>query len=294
MAVANSLQKTTQKKMGLTDYLSQSAVQEQIKKVVGKNSEMFVTSLVSAVNQNPQLSECSNSSLIASCLIGSALKLSPSPQLGHFYLVPFNDKKKGKVAQFNIGWRGYVQLAIRSGQYKKINVIAIKDGELIRFDPLNEEIEVKLIEDEDDRDRAETIGYYAFFELLNGFRKNMYMTKSAMEAHALKYSSSYAYDKKNGTKMSLWTTAFETMALKTMLRQLLGKFGLLSVEMQSAYTNDMSVVDENGNNIYVDGADGVVADVVADAEIKEFEEPETIQPEGDDDDAVQQALFGNQ
>lgn len=105
-------------------------------------------------------------------------------------------QQKGcKEAQFQLGYKGYIQLAIRSGQYKKLNVLAIKDGELVRFDPLNEEIEVNLIDDEEVREEAKTIGYYAMFEYTNGFRKAMYWSKKKMEAHALKYSKGYAAKK---------------------------------------------------------------------------------------------------
>lgn len=109
-----------------------------------------------ALNTNPALQECTNQSILSGALLGESLKLSPSPQLGQYYLVPFNDKNKGKVAQFQLGYKGYIQLAIRSGQYKKLNVLAIKEGELIRFDPLNEEIEVRLIEGR----RGEGTGQY--------------------------------------------------------------------------------------------------------------------------------------
>ena len=198
MAITNSLTKAKgTQKMGFTAYLTQDAVNAQIAKVVGgKNSTRFISSVISAVQANPQLQECTNQSILSGALLGESLKLSPSPQLGQYYLVPYNEASKGKVAQFQLGYKGYIQLALRSGQYKKLNVLAIKEGELIRFDPLNEEIEVKLIEDEAERENAETVGYYAMFEYMNGFRKAMYWTKAKMEAHALKYSPGYASDKK--------------------------------------------------------------------------------------------------
>ena len=167
MAVQNNLVKAkANQKLGFTSYLTQDAVKEQINKVVGgKNGTRFIASIVSAVNTNPALSECTNQSILSGALLGESLNLSPSPQLGQYYLVPFNDKTKGKVAQFQLGYKGYIQLAIRSGQYKKLNVIAIKEGELINYDPLNEEIEVKLIDDEETREQTETIGYYAMLNI---------------------------------------------------------------------------------------------------------------------------------
>lgn len=146
MAVANSLAKT--QKTGMAAYLTQDAVKKQINSVVGgKNGTRFISSIVSAVQTTPKLQECSNQSILSAALLGEALNLSPSPQLGQFYMVPFNNKGV-KEAQFQLGYKGYVQLAVRSGYYKRLNVLAIKEGELVHYDPLNEEIEVNLIEDD--------------------------------------------------------------------------------------------------------------------------------------------------
>ena len=188
MAVSNSLTKANQK-MGITAYLTADAVKNQINSIIGgKNGEKFITSIVSAVNANPALQECTNQSILSAALLGQSLNLSPSPQMGFYYLVPYNDRERGKVAQFQLGYKGYIQLAIRTGQYKSLNVLAIKEGELVKFDALNEEIEVNLIEDEEVREKTPTIGYYASFTYLNGFRKAIYWSKAKMESHALRYS----------------------------------------------------------------------------------------------------------
>ena len=126
-----------------------------------KRAGRFIASISSAVAVNPALQECDAGTILSCALLGESLELSHSPQLGHYYMVPFNDKSRGKVATFILGYKGYIQLAIRSGQYKKLNVLAIKKGELIHYDPLSEEIEVSLIQDELERETAETIGYYA-------------------------------------------------------------------------------------------------------------------------------------
>lgn len=186
-------------------------------------------------------------------MLGESLNLSPSPQLGQYYMVPFKDNKTGtKVAQFQLGYKGYIQLAIRSGQYKKLNVLAIKKGELIRFDPLNEDIEVNLISDENEREKAETIGYYAMFEYVNGFRKAMYWSKEKMKAHAVKYSQGYASDLKKGTKWTFWSKDFDGMAYKTMLRQIISKWGIMSIDLQTALDSDMTVINEDGTHTYVE------------------------------------------
>lgn len=248
MAVNNSLTKA-KKPMGMTAYLSQDAVRDQINRVVGgKNGTRFITSIVSAVNNNTQLAACDNASILSSALLGEALNLSPSPQLGHYYMVPFNDKEKGKVAQFQLGYKGYIQLAIRSGQYRKLNVTAIKEGELIRFDPLNEEIEVRLIEDERAREEAKTIGYYAFFEYTNGFRKAIYWSREKMEAHAERYSMGYRAKK----GYTFWEKDFDAMAYKTMLRQLISKWGIMSIELAQAIDADNAVINPDGTPDYVE------------------------------------------
>jgi recombination protein RecT len=251
MEVKNSLVKANQKQT-FSAFLAQDAMKKKINEMVGgEKGQQFVTSIISAVSTNPQLAECDNASIVSAALLGQALNLSPSPQLGQFYLVPFNDNKREcKVAQFQIGYKGYIQLAIRSGQYKKLNVLAIKEGELIKYDPLDEDIEVKLIENEEEREKAETIGYYAMFEYLNGFRKTIYWSKQRMEAHALKYSMGYRAKK----GYTFWEKDFDGMAYKTMLRQLISKWGIMSIDltMQKALESDMAVINDNGTYDYVD------------------------------------------
>lgn len=215
----------------------------------------FIASISSAVATNQALQECDAGTILSGALLGESLNLSPSPQLGQYYLVPFNDSKKGyKVAQFQLGYKGYIQLAIRSGQYKKLNVLAIKKGELIKYDPLNEEIEVNLIEDEEERENSETIGYYAMFEYTNGFRKSLYWSKSKMEKHALKYSRGYAAHK----GYTFWEKDFDGMAYKTMLRQLISKWGIMSIDMQQAVEKDMATINTDGTYEYVDNEDNMI------------------------------------
>ena len=303
MAVSNSITKSNQK-MGISTYLTNDAVKNQINSIVGgKNGTKFITSIVSAVNTNPTLQECTNQSILSAALLGESLNLSPSPQLGMYYLVPYNDKEKGKVAQFQLGYKGYIQLAIRSGQYKKLNVLAIKEGELVKFDALNEEIEVNLIADEEAREKAPTIGYYAMFEYINGFRKAIYWSKAKMEAHALRYSKGYAAKK----GYTFWEKDFDGMAYKTMLRQLISKWGVMSTDFEKAYEADQGVIGENGSITYVDNDDSgveptptptpepfpmnppVEAEVVEKPEKKKSDPKETHAAE--DVDAIAAALF---
>lgn len=223
-------------------------------------AQRFIASISSAVAVNPTLQQCDAGSILSGALLGESLNLSPSPQLGFYYLVPFKKTIKtpdGKeeqiqVAQFQLGYKGYIQLAIRSGFYKKLNVLAIKKGELVNFDELNEEIEVNLIQDEEEREKAETIGYYAMFEYLSGFRKAIYWSKAKMERHALRYSQGYKGDKAKGTAYTFWSKDFDGMAYKTMLRQLISKWGIMSSEMEDAYNKDQAVIETDGNYEYVD------------------------------------------
>lgn len=306
MAVSNSLAK--RQETSFTAYLKNDAVKNQINEVVGgKNGKRFISSIVSAVGNNPTLQECQNSSIVSAALLGESLNLSPSPQLGQYYMVPFNDRERGKVAQFQLGYKGYIQLAIRSGQYKKLNVLAIKDGELIKFDPLNEEIEVRLIEDEEAREAAETIGYYAMFEYTNGFRKAIYWSKKKMLAHADKYSQAFSanggtvktrygektkvsysdyvagnFDPKDAWMYSsFWYKDFDGMAYKTMLRQLISKWGIMSIDMASAIDADMAVINDDGTKDYVDNDPDVI-------DMEPVSEPAQEAPAED----IQSALFG--
>lgn len=251
-----------------------------------KRAAGFVTAITSAVAVNPKLQECDPATILSAGLLGETLQLSPSPQLGQYYLVPFNDKTRGMVAQFQLGYKGYIQLAIRSGQYKKLNAMAIKEGELIKYDPLNEEIEVHLIEDEIERESAPTIGYYAMFEYLNGFHKAIYWSKDKMMAHANKYSQGFRARK----GYTFWEKDFDAMAIKTMLRQLISKWGVMSIEFQKAYEADMGVVRDDAIE-YVDNTDDdniLKLDPVteADYEIVEAEEVK----EGADDDEDQLSM----
>lgn len=267
MAVSNSLvQSRGGKPKTFSAFLTSDAIKHKINEMVGgRDGQRFITSIISAVSTNPVLSECEHSTILSAAMLGESLKLSPSPQLGQYYMVPFKDKKRGcKVAQFQLGYKGYIQLAIRSGYYKKLNVLAIKQGELIRFDPLEEEIEVNLVENDTEREALPTIGYYAMFEYQNGFKKAMYWSREKMMAHADKYSMAFsakAFEKLQAGEIpekdlwkysSFWYKDFDGMAYKTMLRQLISKWGIMSIDLQKAMDGDMGTINEDGSVDYVD------------------------------------------
>lgn len=268
--MANSLVKGEKKQPSFSVFLTQDAIKKKINEVIGgKGGQRFMTAILSAVTNSPALQECESMSILNCAFLGEALNLSPSPQLGQYYMVPYKKRDRNGnvlavIAQFQLGYKGYIQLAIRSGYYKKINVLAIKEGELKYFDPLNEVIEVELIQDERQRELARTIGYYAMFEYLNGFQKAMYWSYEKMQSHADQYSQAYSAEahqriingeipKENMWKYSsFWYKDFDMMAHKTMLRQLISKWGVMSTELQMAMENDMAAIRDDGTPEYVD------------------------------------------
>ena len=304
MAVNNSLtQSKGTSRLGLTAYLTQDAVNAQIAKVVGgKNATRFISSVISAVQTNPQLQECTNQSILSAALQGEALNLPPSPQLGYFWMVPYNNKKKGcKEAQFQLSAKGYKQLAMRTGQYLDIDVLYIHEGEYLGRDKFTGKQKFEFIEDDDVRESTPIIGYLAYFEMLNGFKKQLYWTKSKMEKHADKYSQAFSLEAAKKLAegkipqsdlwkySSYWYTSFDEMAEKTMIRQLLSKWGMLSTEMAQAYDADMAVINEDGSKEYVDNQ----PDVIDSEEInQEVQNAQQEAPEQSNAGSVAGELFG--
>ena len=294
MAVQNQLAKQ-EKKPSFGVMINSAGYKKLINSTLGdpKKATRFVTAISSAVATNPALQNCDAATIVSAGLLGETLNLSPSPQLGQYYLVPFNDRKNNRTtAQFQLGYRGMLQLAQRSGEYKRINAMAVKEGELIRYDAFMDEIELKYIEDEEQRQSLPTIGYFAMFEYHNGFRKVLYWSKAKMEQHALTYSQGYRAKK----GYTFWAKDFDAMGIKTMLRQLLSKWGMMSLEMQKAYEADGGVVNQDGSIDYVDSVDAapqpepvpVTAEVVQEAPQQPDPIPEPPMPDEppfvDDDD----------
>lgn len=213
-----------------------------------KSKQRFQSSIMSAVSINPTLQECEVGSVLTAGLQGEALGLSPSPQMGHYFMVPFNVKGV-KKAQFQMGYKGYIQLAIRSGQYKSINVLSVKEGEVYTYDRLQENFQMnEYIENDREREKANSIGYVGIFELVNGFKKTIFWTREKMEEHALKYSMGYKAKK----GYTFWEKDFDSMAHKTVLRDMISKWGVMSIELQQAYMSDMGVINDDGTIDYVD------------------------------------------
>ena len=292
----------------MTAYLNQDAVKQQINSIVGsKRGTAFITSIVSAVQATPALQECTNPSILSAALLGESLNLSNSPSLGQFWIIPFNNRKKGvKEAQFQLGANGFKQLAMRTGQYKDIDFLEIHEGEYKGRDKYTGKQVFEFIEDDDEREALPVIGYMAYFELLNGFRKTVYWTKAKMEKHADQYSQAFsldAYRKLQEGKIpqselwkysSYWYSNFAGMAEKTLIKHLLSKWGILSTELITAMDADMAVINEDGSKDYVENDDSII-DMEQPSQEPTQPEPETHAPtqsEAAPMDA-QAALFGN-
>lgn len=208
--------------------LNSDVIKNRFNEVLGKKSAGFMSALLNIYNGNAALQNCEALSILGAAGLAATLDLSITPSLGQAYIVPF----KGK-ATFQIGVRGLIQLAHRTGKYEAIHAGAIREGELRGFNPITgEPITGDKISDE-------IIGYVAYMRLINGFEKTLYMTVSEIEAHAQRHSQSY------GKNYSPWTTNFEAMASKTVLKKLLNTWGILSADMAEAIQGDQSVVDRN-------------------------------------------------
>lgn len=271
--MGNAVATTKQKQLSSNQpkfsvFMNQEQIKALVSQAVGKNAQRFTASIISAVSTNPALGKCTQKSILSAALLGESLGLSPSPQLGQYYLVPFDKRdKQGNVietnAQFVLGAKGYKQLAMRSGQYLDIDVLEIKEGEYKGRDKLTGKQKFEFIENDDERDSLPTVGYMAYFELLNGFRKQVYWTKAKMLKHADTYSPAFHADKYddyvNGKipknelykYSSFWYKNFDEMAFKTLIRHLISQWGVMSIEMREALIRDDAVIKDDGEPDYV-------------------------------------------
>ena len=245
----------------IKDYFNQKNVQSEFMEMLGeKRTKAFLNSVVHVATGNSILQKASFESIFMSAAAAASLDLSISPSIGHCYIVPY----KGN-AQFQLGYKGFIQLAQRSGQYKKINVIEVYENQFQSFNSLTEELTANF----NIEGTGKIVGYCAFFSLINGFEKTVYWSKQKVENHGKKYSKSY------GSNVSPWKTDFDAMGKKTVLKNALSKWGPLSLEMQKAQIYDQSVVRDYKNDVveYPDRGtvdDGTVDDlnaVVMDDEI---------------------------
>ncbi len=245
----------------------------------------FVAAVTSAVSVNPDLQDCDAGTVLSAALLGESLNLSPSPQLGQYYMVPYNDRRRGKVAQFQLGYKGYVQLAERSGQYLDMDAFPVVEGEYKGRDRFTRRPILEFLEDDGERENRPVVGYYAYFELVNGFRKVLYWSREKMLSHADRYSQAFHLDAVEAQDprrsrvsyadflagnfpqsdewkySSFWYKDFDAMACKTMLRQLISKWGIMSIDLQKAFRADEAAINADMTPDYLDAPEGGTEDL---------------------------------
>lgn len=273
--IANKQEGTKQvsaQSLGLKALLNTPTMQKKFEQVLDKKAPQFMSSLLNLYSGDPNIQAAEPMSIISSAMVAASLDLPIDKNLGYAWIVPFYDSKKGhKAAQFQLGYKGYIQLALRTGQYKAINVIAVREGELKKWNRLTEEIELDL----EGATSEKVIGYCGYFKLINGFEKTVYWTKDEIEAHRIKHNK--MKDKK--ALNNVWKSDYDAMAMKTVLRNMLGKWGILSIEMQTAISND-----EQETHDITDEANEVEPEVIdyqpeSESAKEEEPQPEQAQPE---------------
>ena len=233
----------------LQQLLNSEGIKRRFAELLDTSAPSFISSILSVVNSSSKLRECSPNSILSAAGIAAALKLPINPSLGFAYIVPYKSQ-----AQFQLGYKGFIQLAIRSGQYATLNAGIVREGQIKEIDfETGEIIRGEKISDE-------VVGYVAHMALINGFKKSIYMTIEEMQEHAEKFSQSYAYDLRSNRKSSVWSTNFDAMAKKTILKKLLSTFGIISIDQQSAalakaIQADQAVITEEGFR-YIDNEHG--------------------------------------
>ena len=259
--------------------LENTRTQEYLTNVLGEKKHTFVSNMVALVSSNKAHSECDPSTIMFSCLKATALSLPLDPSLGLAWVLPYKDNKNNTtVATFQLGAKAYIQLALRTAQYRKINVRDVREGEIVGEDFVSGEMQFKKLEK--DRSKAKVVGYVAMFELINGFSKQLYMSVEELDAHAKRFSQTY----RKG--YGLWSDKEMRPAMmeKTILKRLLSKYGVLSVEMEQAIKSDSAVLGENDAVRYIDNEDNAIdlnkAQAVAD-KFAEFADAEEVKDQCD-------------
>lgn len=255
--------------------------------VLAERKGEFINNLTAVVANDAKLQACEPVTLMYAALKATALRLPLDPNLGQAYIIPFKNNRERKTeAQFQIGWKGFIQLAIRSGQFQAINTTEIREGELQGYNLMTGEVNVQAVAD---RENKPIIGYLAYFKLTNGFAKSLYMTAEEIEQHATRYSQSYRGKFKDS---SLWSTDKDAMAKKTVLKLLLNRFAPLSVDMQNAVQADQSVLRGDGKLDYVDNSRDQLTEVAESAMAEDVESEDIDTPEEMRENESQKASNG--
>lgn len=239
MITTNTMTKNNTSTTSITEYMTQDAVNQNIANALGNRKMQFITSVASLVNSSQALKECDAKSVLSACLVAASLDLPLNQNLGFAYVIPYNTRD-GKVAQFQMGWKGFVQLAQRSGQFKTINATDVREGELTGVNRLTGEIDFTWAS-EPERGKLPVVGYVAYMKLTSGFEKSLYMTVEELEKHAKKYSASYRSQSKD---TNVWRDDFDAMAKKTVIKLLLSKYAPMTPDMAKAYESDQALVQD--------------------------------------------------
>jgi recombination protein RecT len=218
--------------------LSSDGVKNRLNEILGKKASTFATSVMQIIKSNALLANAEPNSVVGAAMTAATLDLPLNNNIGFAYIIPFNTKNpdgsKTVKAQFQIGYKGFIQLAQRSGQFKTINVSEVKEGEISSRDRLSGEIDFNWIQDDGERLKRKTIGYLGYFRLLNGFEKTMFMSIDELNAHGKKFSKTFT------NQYGLWKTDFDSMAQKTVIKLLLSKYAPLSIDMATAVQTDQA------------------------------------------------------
>lgn len=257
----------------LNSLLDREGYRKRFDELLGKRAPQFVSSIVSMVNGDKNLQKAFMNApitVIQSALKAATFDLPIDPTLGYAYIVPFNNRKDDgsyvMEASFVIGYRGLLQLAMRTGAYEKINVVDVREGELVSYNRLTEDVELEFVEDEDERDALPIIGWCGYYRLTNGMEKTIYMSRKQIVKHEEK-------NRKGKYMGKGWRTDFDAMAAKTVLRRLIGKWGILSIDYQ----------------MKADASTMAAAEALATGKVDDMEAPMDITPEfvvSDEDAAI--------
>lgn len=264
-AIKNEPQKVDPNTLGIKSLMGMPSMKSKFESVLKEKSNGFITSVLNLVNNDTYLAQSNAMSIVTSAMVAATLDLPIDKNLGYAWIVPFKDKSHGfqQYAQFQIGYKGYIQLALRTGLYKHITATVVYEGEIKNWDRLKESYE------RGKRTSDEVVGYLGYFETINGFQKTVYWTKDEMEAHRVKFNKA-----KNKNQLTgVWASNYDAMAIKTVLRNMLSKWGILSIEMQKAQGADGQVIDDAND---IDDSGNILKDVTpedAATEPEELDEP---------------------
>lgn len=272
--------------------ITNNKTQEYLESVLGERKASFVNNLTALVANNANLQVCEPYTVMFAAMKATALDLPLDNSLGFAYVIPYKDNKKGiTVAQFQIGYKGFVQLSLRTNQFALIpHATDVRKGEFVGCNRLTGEYEFKFVEDDEERQKLEVIGYVSYFKLLNGASSTLYMTKAEMEAHAMRYSQTYRSSNEYIKRSSKWTTDFDKMALKTVLKLNLSKNAPLSVELADAIQADQSVLKSIDKYEYMDNDDNAEEDMAKAQEVASmFEDAAFVDVDGGDETPAEKA-----